>query len=161
MKNLALAVCAAATFVATPALAASPFAGVRAEVTAGADDVTGVIRDRTNITYGVAAGFDAEIYPRVIIGAEATLDNVFDRRNIGAGARLGYVLADRVLVYTKAGYANFDPATNAVKLDGFRVGGGVEARVVGGLYTKAEYLYTDLAGNAGQHQGLVGLGFRF
>jgi outer membrane immunogenic protein len=160
MKNIALAAVAAATFVATPAFATNPFTGVRAEVTAGLDDVTGA-RDRTNITYGAAAGLDAEIFPRVVIGAEATVDNVFEHRNIGAGARLGYVLGDSVLVYTKAGWANLDPARNGVALDGFRLGGGIEARVVSNLYTKVEYRYTDLDGNVGQHQGLIGLGVRF
>lgn len=160
MKNLALAAVAAATFVATPAFAANPFTGIRAEVTAGFDNVTGR-RDFTKVNYGAAAGLDAEIYPNVIVGAEATVDNVLDRRNIGAGARLGYTLGETVLVYTKAGWANLDPAANAVSLDGFRVGGGIEARVMGGVYTKVEYRYTDFKGNVGQHAALVGLGLRF
>jgi outer membrane immunogenic protein len=146
--------------VATPVMAGNSFTGVRAEVTAGFDDVTGE-RDLNNVTYGIGVGVDAEVYPRVIVGAEATLDNVFDRRNIGAGARLGYTFGDRVLVYTKAGWANFQPVPGGVKLDGFRVGGGVEARVVGNIYAKAEYRYTDFASGVGQHAGLAGIGFRF
>lgn len=158
MKTFALAAAAALAFAATPALA-NDFTGVRAEVTAGANDVVNSF-DPTNITYGAGVGVDAEIYKNVIVGVEATVDNVFDRRNIGAAARLGYVVDDNVLVYGKVGYANWKQTTST-ELEGLRLGAGVEVNVAGPFYAKAEYRYSDFNGNVGSHGGLVGVGFRF
>jgi outer membrane immunogenic protein len=158
MKKYMIPLAAAAAFVATPAMA-NDFAGVRAEVTAGLDDVTGGV-DPTEVTYGAGIGLDAELYKNIVVGVEATLDNVFDRRNIGASARLGYVVADKALVYGKVGYTNWKQTTTA-ELEGLRVGGGVEANLYGPVYGKIEYRYTDFDGGVGQHGGLVGLGVRF
>jgi len=166
MKKTLFVAAAAAALAATPAMA-NPFTGVRAEVTAGADDVTGGV-DTTDVAYGAGAGFDAELYvgfdaelyKNVVVGVEATLDNVFDRRNVGASARLGYVVADKVLVYGKVGYSNWKQTTTA-ELEGLRLGGGLEAKLVGPVYGKVEYRYTDFNGNVGQHGGLVGVGLRF
>lgn len=158
MKTIAMAAVAALTLAATPAMA-NDFAGVRAEVTAGLDDVTGGV-DPTKVTYGAGVGLDAELYKNVIVGAEATVDNVFDRRNIGAAARVGYVVADTALVYAKVGYANWKQTTTA-ELEGLRVGGGIEANLYGPVYGKIEYRYTDFNGGVGQHGGLVGFGLRF
>ena len=158
MKTFVMAAAAALAFAATPAMA-NDFTGVRAEVTAGLDDVTGGI-DPTEVTYGAGIGLDAELYKNVVVGVEATLDNVFDRRNVGAAARIGYVVADRALVYGKVGYANWKQTTSA-ELEGLRLGAGVEAKLAGPVYGKVEYRYTDFNGNVGQHGGLVGLGLRF
>lgn len=162
MKKIVLAAAALAA-TATPAMA-NPFTGVRAEVTAGVDDVTAKVRtqdiDLTDITYGAAVGFDAELYKNVIVGLEANLDNVFDRRNVGASARLGYVVADKVLVYGKVGYANWKQTTTR-ELEGLRLGGGVEANLAGPVYGKVEYRYTDFDRGVGQHGALVGVGLRF
>lgn len=158
MKKTLFVAAAAAALSATPAMA-NDFTGIRAEVTAGIDDVKGGV-DPTDVTYGAGAGFDAELYKNVVVGVEATLDNVFDRRNIGAAARLGYVVADKVLVYGKVGYANWKQTTTA-ELEGLRVGGGIEAKLRGPVYGKIEYRYTDFDAGVGQHGGLVGVGVRF
>lgn len=158
MKNYMIALAIAGATLATPAMA-NPFTGVRAEVTAGADDVTGGV-DLTDVTYGAAVGFDAELYKNVIVGFEANLDNVFDRRNVGASARLGYVINDAVLVYGKVGYANWKQTTTR-ELEGLRLGGGVEANIAGPVYGKVEYRYTDFDRGVGQHGALVGFGVRF
>jgi outer membrane immunogenic protein len=158
MKKTLFVAAAAAALTATPAMA-NPFTGVRAEVTAGADDVTGGV-DTTDVAYGAGIGADAELYKNVVVGVEATLDNVFDRRNIGASARLGYVVADSVLVYGKVGYANWKQTTTA-ELEGLRLGGGLEAKIAGPVYGKVEYRYTDFDRGVGQHGGLVGIGLRF
>ena len=158
MKTFVMAAAAALALAATPAMA-NDFTGVRAEVTAGLDDVTGGV-DPTEVTYGAGIGLDAELYKNVVVGVEATLDNVFDRRNVGAAARIGYVVADRALVYGKVGYANWKQTTSA-ELEGLRLGAGVEAKLVGPVYGKVEYRYTDFDGNVGQHGGLVGVGVRF
>ena len=158
MKTLMLTTLAALA-IATPAVAANPFTGVRAEVTAGIDDVTGGL-DTTDVSYGVGAGLDAEVFPRVIVGVAANLDNVFDRRQVAANARLGYVVADRVLVYGTAGYANWRQLTST-ELSGFRLGAGIEARVAGPFYAKAEYRYSDFQAGIGQHGAVIGAGVRF
>lgn len=158
MKKTLFVAAAAAALSATPAMA-NDFTGIRAEVTAGADDVTGGV-DLTDVTYGAGVGVDAELYKNVIVGVEATLDNVFDRRNVGASARLGYVVADKVLVYGKVGYANWKQTTTR-ELEGLRLGGGLEAKLAGPVYGKVEYRYTDFERGVGQHGGLVGVGVRF
>lgn len=158
MKSIVMAATAVLALAATPAMAGD-FSGVRAEVTAGLDDVTGGV-DPTKVTYGAGVGLDAELYKNVIVGVEATVDNVFDRRNVGAGARVGYVVADKALVYAKVGYANWKQTTSR-ELEGLRVGGGIEANLYGPVYSKVEYRYTDFNRGVGQHGGLVGLGLRF
>jgi len=154
-KLIALAALATAAF-ATPAMA-SDFAGPRFEVTAGADDVTGGV-DPTDITYGAALGYDLQL-GKVVVGAEATAANVFDRADLGAAARLGYVLNENVLAFTRVGYSNLD--LGARSADGLTVGGGLEVNVTGPVFAKAEYRYTDFEGNLGRHGGLVGVGIRF
>ena len=158
MKTFVMAAAAALALAATPAMA-NDFTGVRAEVTAGLDDVTGGV-DPTKVTYGAGVGLDAELYSNVIVGVEATLDNVFDRRNVGASARLGYVVADKALIYGKVGYANWKQTTSR-ELEGLRLGAGVEAKLYSPVYGKVEYRYTDFNRGVGQHGGLVGLGVRF
>ena len=157
MKNLLIATAIATAAVATPA-AANDFAGPRIEVTAGADDVTGGV-DPTDVTYGVGVGADIQL-GKVVAGVEASVDNVFDRRDISVGARLGVVLNDNVLAYGKAGYANWRQVAG-VDTEGLRLGGGLEVNLAGPVYGKVEYRYTDFDGNAGKHGGLVGFGLRF
>lgn len=159
-KLIAIAALATAAFT-TPAMA-SDFAGPRFEVTAGADDVTGGV-DATDIAYGAALGYDLQ-FGKVVVGAEATAANVFDRADLGAAARLGYVLNENVLAYTRVGYTNLErPAVRGVtaKLDGLTVGGGLEVNVAGPVFAKAEYRYTDFEGNVGRHGAVVGVGVRF
>jgi outer membrane immunogenic protein len=156
-KTFALVAATAAAFAATPALA-SDFAGPRIEVTAGADDVTRG-DDPTDVTYGAGLGYDLQ-FGRVVAGVEATVDNVFDRRDLGVGARLGYVVNDNVLLYGKAGYSNWRQVAGR-STEGLRLGGGLELNVAGPVYAKAEYRYTDFEGNLGRHGGLVGVGIRF
>jgi outer membrane immunogenic protein len=156
-KTFALVAATAAAFAATPAFA-SDFAGPRIEVTAGADDVTNGV-DPTEVTYGAGLGYDLQI-GKVVAGVEATVDNVFDRRDLGVGARLGYVVNDNILLYGKAGYTNWRQVAGR-SVDGLRLGGGLEFNVAGPVYTKVEYRYTDFDGGLGKHGGLVGVGLRF
>ena len=156
MKKFMIATAVALGLSAAPAMA-SDFAGPRFEVTAGADDVTGGV-DPTDITYGAALGYDLQ-FGKVVLGAEATAANVFDRADLGAAARLGYVLNENVLAYTRVGYSNLD--LGARSADGLTVGGGLEVNVAGPVFAKAEYRYTDFEGGLGRHGGLVGVGIRF
>lgn len=170
-KLIALAALATAAFT-TPAMA-NDFAGPRVEVTAGADDVTGGV-DTTDIAYGAVLGYDLQ-FGKVVVGAEATAANVFEKADLGAAARLGYTLNQNVLAYTRVGYSNLErpqtctprigntPAVcrNTANLEGLTVGGGLEVKLVGSTFVKAEYRYSDFDGNVGRHGGLVGFGLRF
>jgi outer membrane immunogenic protein len=157
MKNFVIgAALALSALVAAPAMA-SDFAGPRVEVTAGADDVKNGV-DTTAITYGAALGYDLQ-FGKVVAGIDATAANVFDKADLGVGARLGYVLNENVLAFTRVGYTNLERP--AVELEGITLGGGLEVNVAGPVYGKIEYRYTDFDAGVGRHGGLVGVGFRF
>lgn len=156
MKKIIFAAAVALGLSAAPAMARD-FSGPRFEITAGADDVTNGV-DPTDLTYGAALGYDLQ-FGKVVVGAEATAANVFDRADLGAAARLGYVVNDNVLAYGRVGYTNLDLGRRSV--DGLTVGGGLEVNVAGPVYGKVEYRYTDFNGNLGRHGGLVGVGVRF
>ena len=157
MKKL-IAIAALATAALTTPAMASEFAGPRIEVTAGADEVRNGV-DPTDIAYGAALGYDLQ-FGKVVVGAEATAANVFDRADLGAAARLGYTLNKNVLAYTRVGYTKLERTATA-KVEGLTVGGGLEVKLIGSTFAKAEYRYTDFDGNLGRHGGLVGFGLRF
>jgi opacity protein-like surface antigen len=68
-------------------------------------------------------------------------------------------LNKNVLSYGRVGYTNLD--LGAQSADGVTVGGGLEVKLIGSTFAKAEYRYTDFDGNLGRHGGLVGFGLRF
>ena len=158
MKKILFVAAAAAALSAAPALAAD-FSGPRIEVTAGADDVTAGV-DTTAVTYGAALGYDIQLN-KLVIGVEATAANVLEKADLGAAARLGYVLNEIVLAYGRVGYTRLERPQTTVKAEGLTVGGGLEVNVAGPVYGKVEYRYTDFEGNLGRHGGLVGIGLRF
>lgn len=158
MRKIMITAALAATALATPAMA-NDFTGARVEVTAGVDDAINNF-DATEVTYGATVGVDFPLGEKVTVGVEANVDNVFDRRDIGASARLGYVVTDNVLVYGKAGYANYKDAFSR-ELDGLRVGGGFEVNVSENTFVGAEYRYSDLEANTGKHGVFARLGLRF
>lgn len=159
MKFIGVILAAAAASLAVPAYAAD-FTGPRIEVTAGVDDVKNV-RDTTDVTYGATVGLDTDVGGTpLIVGVEASVDNVFDRRDIGVAARAGIRASDNVLLYGKVGYANFKDA-NSRELDGLRVGGGLEFALTNNLFVGAEYRYTDFQAGVGKHGAVARLGVRF
>lgn len=108
-------------------------------------------------------------------------------RDLYAGARIGYAVAPRTLIYAKGGYTNqrLDlVASNGTtqtgqhyNLDGWRAGAGLEQKLGRNTYAKFEYRYSNY-GNArleypngantnnfsvdtDRHQAVVGFGFRF
>jgi outer membrane immunogenic protein len=168
MKNFMIAAALGTATLTTPAMA-NDFGGLRAEVTAGLDDATRSV-DADGIVYGAALGYDLQ-FGKVVIGAEVT-GSAAQRPDLGAGARLGYVLNKNVLAYGRVGYTDLElpqvcTGTRTIvcrdvpNLDGFTVGAGIEAKLQGPLFTKVEYRYTDFAGNAGRHGALVGVGIKF
>ena len=157
-KNMMIAFAVASMAFSAPAMANS-FTGAHVEATAGVDGVTNG-RDRTDIVYGVGVGVDAELYKNVVIGVSGSFDNVLDRANLSVGARLGYVVDDKVLLYTGAGYSSWKEFRHGT-IDGLRLTGGAEVNLLPHVYTGAEYRYTNYAGRASGNAVVAKIGYRF
>jgi outer membrane immunogenic protein len=168
MKTVIFAAIAAAV-VATPAVAqdAAPFTGPRAGVTMGYDKIGG----EEGFAYGVTAGYDLALAPRVTGGIEVSLgDTTVDdfgldvSRDLAASLRLGFVATPRVLAFGKVGYATtrFEVAGDGAGLEGVRFGGGLEFAATPSTYISAEYQRTEYEQNiGGRDAAMVGVGFRF
>jgi len=145
---------AAATSV--PAVA-SDFSGFRVEATVGADTASQNVSTK-DVQYGADAGYDLQ-FGKVVAGVEAGIDNVFDRRNIAIAGRLGYAINPNVLIYTKVGYSNWKQIETHT-YEGLRLGGGIEAKIVGPFFGKIEYRHVDY-GAVKTNGGFLGFGARF
>ncbi|HTH28458.1 MAG TPA: outer membrane beta-barrel protein [Sphingobium sp.] len=168
----AIFVAIAAATISAPALAQSDggeFTGPRLGVTSGYDKM----QDKDGATYGVAAGYDVAVTPKVRAGVEVGLaDSTTDfgttdaSRDVSASARLGYVVNPRLMAFGKVGYASSrfeDSATRAgAAQEGVRYGGGVEVSPSQRTYVSAEYQRTEYgAGLGGRDAAMVGVGLRF
>ena len=154
---------------ATPAFAqdAAPFTGPRAGVTLGYDKIGG----DDGFAYGVSAGYDLAVAPRITFGPEVSFsDSTVEEagidvsRDLAASVRLGYVVTPRVLAFGKVGYADtrFEVAGTNINYEGVRYGGGLEFAVTGNTYISAEYQRSEYEdGLGGRDAGIVGVGFRF
>lgn len=184
MLRFLLSAAVAATALATPAFAQEAkgdFTGLRLEGLVGYDE---------SLTYGGAAGFDFQSGGAVLglegeylessdKECEATVAPVGGRlcdfvgRDIYVGGRVGAAVAPGTLIYAKAGYTNvrlgatLDNGAGSTslifsqKLDGIRVGAGVEQKLGGKFYVKGEYRYSDYEAGTRKHDAVVGLGIRF
>lgn len=169
MKTVIFAAIAAATVVSAPAFAqdAAPFTGPRAGVTLAYDKIGG----EEGFGYGVTAGYDLALAPRITGGVEVSLgDSTVDdanldvSRDLAASLRAGYVVNPRVLAFGKVGYASTRFETNGVgaALEGVRYGGGLEFAATPTTYISAEYQRTEYEQNiGGRDAAVVGIGFRF
>ena len=172
MKKLILAGTAllTGTVIAVPA-SAEIFNGLYIGAQAGYDknavhvDGSGVhINNKSDLAYGVMAGLDLKVSPNIVAGVEADMSlnsNDFNfsdgttiidgkaKRTFSATGRLGYLLADRILFYGRAGYANesfrFSDSLSTTKhnFDGFKYGGGVEVGLLPNLGVRLEYTHTN------------------
>ncbi len=185
--------------VAVLAAAATPAAaeGFRAEIHGGwdhvrADDGTINTNDSdSGIVYGIGAGYDFRIAPKVELGLDLSADlSTMEEcegsvlvandkacldagRDLAAAVRLGYKVSDRGTLYALAGYTNarmnLDYTTGVVgtevrtkeELVGVRVGAGVQFGLGTNLYAKAEYRYSNYEQGFDKHQIVGGFGFRF
>jgi outer membrane immunogenic protein len=184
--------------VAAIAAAAAPASaeGFRAEIHGGwdharADDSIANNNDsESGIVYGIGAGYDFAISPKVELGIDLSADlstieecenSVVlpnDRacldagRDLAAAVRLGYKVSDRGTLYALAGYTNarfrFDYTTPAGvttrdgrNLDGFRLGAGYQHDFGKRLYGKVEYRYSNYEADVTRHQALIGVGVKF
>lgn len=177
---------------ATLSLAASPADAqtFRAEVHGGWDHAGDDDVDGDGLVYGIGAGVDFQVSPRVIAGLEANLDfssadecdvNVLAagdsmcveaRRDISAVGRIGYQTSPNGLVYALAGYTNgrfridYEPAAGPAirgsdNFDGLRLGAGYQHGFGNGVYTKIEYRYSNYEADVSRHQVIAGLGIAF
>lgn len=194
MKTLlyALASVAVLAAAATPAAAE----GFRAEVHGGWDHVRADGPGANNndsdsgIVYGIGAGYDFAISPKVELGIDLSADlstmeecesSVVlpnDRacldagRDLAAAVRLGYKVSPKGTIYALAGYTNaryrFDYTTPAGvttrdsrNLDGFRLGAGYQHGFGEKMYGKVEYRYSNYEADVTRHQVLLGVGVNF
>jgi outer membrane immunogenic protein len=170
---------------AAPALAqdAPPpnFNGPRVEAVAGTDGT---------LLYGGAIGYDLQ-RGKLVFGFEGELDlsagkhcetldvSIHDRlcergrRDLYAGGRVGVAVAPGTLLYAKAGFTHlrervtYDGGSGGGtfryvdRLNGIRVGAGIEQRIGAKVYVKGEYRYSDYQYRGYKHDGIVGIGIRF
>jgi hypothetical protein len=158
MKNILIATALALASISAPALA-SDFTGPRVAVTAGYDNLTRTT-DTTKVTYNGVVGLDVPFIKNTIVGVEADVGNVFDRRDIGASVRLGYVFNPTVMAAAHVGYSNYKDALSR-SLDGIKYGATLEVATKGPVYFLADYTHTNYSQNVGKNSVALGLGLRF
>jgi outer membrane immunogenic protein len=102
------------------------------------------------------------------------LTRVDPRFTFDVGGRVGYIVADKTLLYARGGYKSVQatvrrydlarPAGSHETFDGYSVGGGVERLVTQHVSARLEYRYSDVGNDGGgyeQHQVLGGIAYRF
>jgi outer membrane immunogenic protein len=164
--------------------------GARFEVHGGWDRLQSEGVKGDGLLYGVGAGYDVAVAPRVFLGAEVNADFstaekceravlagndklcIRARRDLSAVGRLGFGVAAGSQVYLLAGYANarvsadYTPATGAritesATADGLRLGAGFQRALGSSAYTKVEYRYSNYEADTVRHQLIAGFGLRF
>ena len=162
--------------VSAPAFAqdAVPFSGPYVGAVVGLDHVDfDSVNHDSNLLYGGVIGYDVNVNGAVfgIEGEYADSDvkkfGVRTDRDLYAGVRIGGEVVPNVLAYAKGGYTNArleDAAGDGVKLDGYRLGAGLETTIQG-FIARAEYRYSryeQIGGvNPERHQAALILGYRF
>lgn len=135
------------------------------------DDIYDRNNSMDGLLYGVGIGYDVDL-GGLVVGAEAELSDstaktrfrhgemenfgygrVKAGRDIYVGARVGGKVAPSTLLYVKGGYTNAKLKADAryddldygdnFKLDGWRVGAGVEQAISRNAYAKVEYRYSN------------------
>jgi outer membrane immunogenic protein len=185
---------AVAAIICVPGIAAAQntdttahFNGVRAEARIGYETPTvsdsgNVFKIGSAVSYGAEAGFDLRLGHNVVAGPYAVYefssvdlcdgaDCVSEDGNLGVGARVGFVVSPRVLVYGKIGYARIRFTASSAGVSGSESDDGVQGAIGLNLnfsrhvYGMAEINYADY----GQFNGInlqrrhvaAGIGVRF
>lgn len=162
--------------VSAPALAqdAVPFSGPYVAGVVGLDhvDFTADVHD-SNLLYGGIVGYDINLNGAVFgiegeyADSDAKKGGVNTDRDLYAGVRIGGEVAPNLMAYAKGGYTNarFESAVGSTKLDGYRLGAGLETTFQG-FIARAEYRYSryeTILGNVNpeRQQAALILGYRF
>lgn len=136
--------------------------------------------------YGFALGYDAALGDSLIAGVEGGIlfadrglrygtdddgGQFRPRRDLELSARVGAKIAERALLYGKIGYTNFEiregissagvDSSQSYKLDGLRLGAGIEVPIGPYTYLKTEYRFSDYARDVQKNDILTGFGVRF
>lgn len=138
--------------------------------------------DRQSFTGGLFAGYDRQVAPRVVLGAEAGVDLAADdalaavdpRWSLDLTGRAGYLLDPATLAYVRGGYTNARIETSAsIALpqvseseyrDSWTLGAGLERKILKKISARLEYRYSDLSegdGTFDRHRLLAGIAYRF
>lgn len=201
MRNKFVGACVLlASLHAAPALAQDfdgPYVGVQAgwerkDVTDPETDLGAVPLDgdRQAFTGGFFTGYDRQVAPRIVVGAEAGMDfsaddSVEESNSLGLvkidpkwsldlTARAGYLVKPDTLAYVRAGYSNARVETSlsnaeidlsdSENRDGWLAGAGIERKFLENVSGRLEYRYSDLSegdDNYDRHRVLAGLTYRF
>ncbi|EZP73308.1 Opacity protein precursor [Sphingomonas paucimobilis] len=163
--------------VTAPAMAqdAVPFSGPYIGGVVGLDhfDFNADNHD-SGLLYGGVIGYDINVNGAVFgLEGEYSDSDVKEGltrtdRDLYAGVRVGGEVVPNVLLYAKGGYTNARlesrVSDDSVKLDGYRLGAGVETTIQG-FIARAEYRYSSYERVAGtkpeRHQAALILGYRF
>lgn len=144
--------------------------------------------DRQSFTGVLFAGYDRQVAPRLVLGAEAGVDLAADdtlqastaagpvsidpRWSLDLTARAGYLLDPATLAYVRGGYADARIETSPTALissesryrDSWTLGAGIERLILKRISARLEYLYSDLGeGDRAfdRHRLLAGIAYRF
>ncbi|MBB3955581.1 outer membrane protein [Novosphingobium sediminicola] len=133
-------------------------------------------------TLGVFMGYDHEVYPRIVVGAQAEVNfpissrfgnglaAISPKRSVDLSLRAGYLVTPKTLAYVRGGYSNTLVGANIGNLhssddrDGWLLGGGVERKLTDKVSARLEYRYTDFSegnGKFDRHQIMAGVAYRF
>lgn len=180
----------AAIAIATSLAPTVAHADAYAQIETGLDSLSVDGAKASGITYGLAAGYDVPITGKIFLGIEATAharganactaNAVIPGAEICAGfkrdaaitAHAGAQIGDRGKLYVLAGYSNArlrttvaipgqDLVATSQNLGGYRVGAGYRQDLGSGLFAKAEYRYSNYAGDTSRHQGVLAVGLKF
>ena len=161
--RIALLAAVAAFAAAAPAAAqetaeTATFSGPRIGLNLGVahEDVFG----EETFTYGVEAGFDADLGTTVIGGSVELQDSSDTGRDISVTGRVGGKVGSNTLIYANGGYTNLK-VWDGFKLDGFRLGVGAEMALNKNVFVKVEPRYSNYELGVDIYQAVLGLGVRF
>ena len=174
-----------------------PHAGVQGggEKTDVRDPATGlgtatIDAGRQAFTGGLFVGYDRQVAPRIVIGAEAGMDlsandavgstsgtgfvSIDPEWSIDLTTRAGYLVNPQTLAYVRGGYTNARVETTVTTgqaqfLDsehrnGWLLGAGIERLILQNISGRLEYRYSDLSDSddtVDRHRILAGIAYRF
>ena len=145
---------------------------------------------RESFTGGLFVGYDRQVAPRIVIGAEAGMDlsaddavegtsgtglvSIDPEWSIDLTTRAGYLVNPSTLAYLRGGYtsarvetsvANRTPRLSETEnRNGWLVGAGIERLFLQHISGRLEYRYADISEGDGafdRHRILAGIAYRF